>query len=54
VQAIYPQPKTTANGQGHRITPYLLRVLEVVQSNQGWSADITYLPMQRWPARLCG
>lgn len=47
VQAIYPKPKTTDSGQGHRVYPYLLRELEVVQPNQVWSADITYLPMRR-------
>ncbi len=47
VQAIYPKPKTTVSGQGHRIYSYLLRDLEIVQPNQVWSADITYVPMQQ-------
>lgn len=47
VQAIYPKPKTTVSGHGHKIFPYLLRGLEVVQPNQVWSADITYVPMQQ-------
>ena len=44
LQAIYPKPKTSIAGQGHKIYPYLLRGLEITQPNQVWSADITYLP----------
>ena len=47
VQAIYPKPKTTVAGQGHKIYPYLLRDLEITRSNQVWSSDITYVPMQQ-------
>lgn len=46
LQAIYPKPKTTVNGQAHRVYPYLLRDLQIVRPNQVWSADITYIPMQ--------
>ncbi len=46
LQAIYPRPKTTVNGQAHKIYPYLLRDLEIGQPNYVWSADITYVPMQ--------
>ena len=46
MQAIYPKPKTAVRGQVHKIYPYLLRDLEVMQPNQVWSADITYVPMQ--------
>jgi putative transposase len=47
LQAIYPKPKTTVAGKGHRIYPYLLRNLAIVRPNQVWSADITYVPMPR-------
>ena len=47
LQAIYPGPKTTVSGRGHRIYPYLLRDVPVVQPNQVWSADITYVPMRQ-------
>lgn len=30
LQAIYPKPKTTVSGLGHKVYPYLLRGLEVV------------------------
>ena len=46
LQAIYPKPKTTVAGQGHKIYPYLLRNLAITRPNQVWSADITYVPMQ--------
>jgi putative transposase len=45
LQAIYPKPKTSVPGQGHKIYPYLLRGLEITQPNQVWSADITYVPL---------
>ena len=32
---------------GHKVYPYLLRGLEINRVNQVWTADITYLPMQR-------
>jgi putative transposase len=46
LQAIYPKPKTTMFTQQHKVYPYLLRDLAIVQPNQVWSADITYVPMQ--------
>jgi putative transposase len=45
LQAIYPKPKTTVPGQGHKVYPYLLRGLEIIRPNHVWSADITYVPM---------
>ncbi len=47
LQALYPKPKTTKPGEGHKIYPYLLRNLPITQVNQVWSADITYIPMPR-------
>jgi len=46
IQAIYPR-KTTVPAVGHKIYPYLLRRVKIVRSNQVWSTDITYVPMQR-------
>ena len=45
LQAIYPKPRTTQRGAEPTIYPYLLQDLEIVRSNQVWSADITYVPM---------
>lgn len=47
LQAIYPKPKTTVAAKDAHVYPYLLRDLEITQPNQVWSADITYVPMQR-------
>jgi putative transposase len=47
LQAIYPKHKTSVPGKEHRIYPYLLRGLEITRPGQVWSADITYVPMQR-------
>ena len=46
LQAIYPQPKTSLAGAGHKVYPYLLRDLEITRVNHVWSADITYVPLQ--------
>jgi putative transposase len=46
LEAIYPKPRTTRRGRGHKIYPYLLRNLEVVRVNQVWASDITYVPLQ--------
>jgi putative transposase len=45
LEAIYPKPRTSVPGLGHRVYPYLLRGVEVTRPDQVWSADITYLPM---------
>jgi len=45
LEAIYPKPKLSAAGRGHRIYPYLLRDVKVVRPDQVWSTDITYVPM---------
>lgn len=45
LQAVYPRPKTTVPGQGHKIYPYLLRDVAITRPNQVWSTDITYVPM---------
>lgn len=46
LEAIYPRPKTSTPGVGHKIYPYLLRGVEVVRPNQVWGTDITYVPMR--------
>jgi putative transposase len=45
LEAIYPKPKLSAPGQGHKIYPYLLRNVAIVRVNQVWSTDITYVPL---------
>jgi putative transposase len=45
LEAIYPKPRLSQGGKGHRIFPYLLRGVTVARPNQVWSADITYVPL---------
>jgi putative transposase len=45
LEAIYPKPRLSLAGKGHRIYPYLLRGVKVERKDQVWSADITYVPM---------
>jgi len=47
LEAIYPKPRLSLGGQGHRIYPYLLRDVRVERSDQVWSSDITYVPLLR-------
>src|SRR3954466_7656508 len=45
LEAIYPRPRLSAPGQGHRIYPYLLRGVKIERRDQVWSTDITYVAM---------
>ena len=45
LEAIYPKPRLSAAGRGHKIYPYLLRGVKIERPDQVWSADITYVPM---------
>jgi putative transposase len=47
IEAVYPKPKLSQPGEGHRIYPYLLRGTTVGRVNQVWSTDITYIRMAR-------
>ena len=45
LQAIYPKPRLSAPGAGHKVYPYLLRGVSIERADQVWSTDITYIPM---------
>jgi putative transposase len=47
IEALYPKPRTTQRSLEHRIYPYLLRDMEILQPDQVWSTDITFVPMPR-------
>ena len=47
LQAIYPKPRLSQAGKGHKIYPYLLKGLKIDRPNQVWATDITYIPLAR-------
>jgi putative transposase len=47
IQAIYPHKRLKNERHEHKIYPYLLKDVQIVQSNQVWSSDITYIPIHQ-------
>ena len=47
IEAIYRRPNTSKPMPGHEIYRCLLRKLPIVQPNQVWATDISYIPMAR-------
>jgi len=45
IEAVYPKPKLSQPGEGHKIYPYLLDGVAVERVDQVWSTDITYIRM---------
>jgi putative transposase len=45
LEALYPKPRLSVPGRGHRVYPYLLRGVSVERADQVWSTDITYVPL---------
>ena len=43
IEAVYPRPKLSQPGEGHKIYPYLLGGVEIKRVDQVWSTDITYI-----------
>lgn len=43
IQAIYPKPNLSKLGERKLVYPYLLKGLDIVEPNQVWAVDITYL-----------
>ena len=42
-----PKPKTSNPDKRHKNYPYLLKGVVINRSNQVWTADITYVPMEK-------
>lgn len=47
LMAIYQKPNTSRPHPENKIYPYLLRGMDIMESNQVWCADITYIPMRK-------
>ena len=47
LQAIYQAPRTTRPHPEHRVYPYLLKGVAIERPNHVWSADITYIPVEK-------
>jgi putative transposase len=47
LEAIYPKPRLSIPGPGHKIYPYLLRGLNIDRPNQVWASDITYIRLRQ-------
>jgi putative transposase len=45
LEAIYPKPKRSAAGRGHRLYPYLLGNVRIERPDPVWSTDLTYVPL---------
>ena len=45
LEAVYPKPRLSVGGAGHKVYPYLLRDVAIARADQVWSTDITYIPM---------
>lgn len=54
ITAIYPRRNTSRANPEHKIYPYLLGDLEIIKPNQVWSADITYLRLEKGFVYLVG
>jgi putative transposase len=45
IEPIYPKPRLSIPGKGHKKYPCLLRKLHIELSHQVWCTDITYIPL---------
>src|SRR5438874_2285472 len=43
LEAVYPKPRLSVGGVGHKVYPYLLRDVAIERVDQVWSTDITYV-----------
>ncbi len=46
LEAVYPKPRLSTPGSGHRIYPYRLRGLRIERPNHVWSTDMTFIRMR--------
>lgn len=56
IEALCPKPGTSreSRGRGHTVYPYLLRIMNITETNQVWAMDTTYIPMRHGFVYLIG
>ena len=47
LRAVFPKPRTSQAGKGHKIDSYLLNGLSIDRANKVWASDICYIPMAK-------
>jgi putative transposase len=47
IEVLYKKPRLSKPHPGHKIYPYLLRNLDIIEANHVWCSDITYIPMAK-------
>ena len=47
LEAIYPKPRLSVPGTGHKIYPYRLGSLKIDRPDHVWASDITYIRLRR-------
>jgi putative transposase len=46
-RAVNPKPRTSQPGNGHKVSPYLLKGLTIHRPNQVWASDLCDVPMAK-------
>ena len=52
IQALIPKRNLSKRNKDHHVFPYLLRDVNITETDQVWSTDITYIPMYKGFAYL--
>ena len=47
LEALYPKPRLSDPGLGHKIYPYRLRSLKIDRPDHVWAGDITYIRLRQ-------
>jgi putative transposase len=43
LESVAPKPNTSRQRKGHKVYPYLLKKMSVIEPDQVWCSDITYV-----------
>lgn len=47
IYTLYPKPNLSKRNNEHKVFPYLLRNVDIINNRQVYSTDITYIPMAK-------